>query len=113
MSDGWPSTRKRLVMNLAWFAALVAFGATLAAVLLYNPSATTANELLRLKNGMTFDEVKAILGEPKVSVRASVVQGDPETVWTYSLPASHWSVTEADYQLRFYNGELETWFPVD
>lgn len=100
-------------MNLVWFAALVAFGATLAVMVLYKPSAVTAHELSRLEKGMTFEQVKAILGEPKVSVRASIVRDDPETVWTYGLPASRWSVTEADYQLKFYQGQLETWYPLE
>ncbi|MHC4713987.1 MAG: hypothetical protein ACYTAN_12075 [Planctomycetota bacterium] len=100
-------------MNLIWFVALAAFGATLAVTVLYRPGAVTARELSRLEKGMTFERVKAILGEPKVSVRASIVRDDPETVWTYSLPASHWSVTEADYQLKFNQGQLETWYKLE
>ncbi len=100
-------------MNLVWFFALVAFGATLAVTVLYKPRAVTARELSRLEKGMTFEQVKAILGEPRVSLRASIVPDDPETVWTYALPASRWSVTEADYQLKFNQGRLETWYKLE
>jgi len=112
MGEGWPSKKRRVAMNLVWFAALAIFAATLGTVVLYEPGAVTAGELARLEKGMTFSEVKAIMGEPDMTVRASVVPGDRETVWTYSLPASHWSVTEADYQLKFYDGRLDGWYRV-
>jgi len=110
MGEGWPSKKKRLALNLTWFAAMAAFGATLAVVLLYEPDAVTAGDLERLTKGMAFHEVRAVLGEPDISLRPSVVPGDPHDVWTYSLPASRWSVTEADYQLKFYDGQLDSWY---
>jgi len=113
MSEGWPSRSKRLGMNILWFAALAVFAVTLAVIVLYEGDAVTAGELARLEKGMTFSEVKATLGEPDISLRASVVPGDRESVWTYSLPASHWSVTEADYQLKFYDGELYSWYRLE
>lgn len=113
MGEGWPTRRKYVGMNLVWFAAILAFGATLAVVLLYKPGAVSARDLARLEKGMTQPEVIAILGEPKVSVRAAVVRDDPEEVWTYSLPPSRWSVTELDWQLKFYQGELDSWWRVD
>lgn len=113
MGDGWPSRSKRLRMNLLWFAALLIFAGTLAVIVLYRGDAVTARALERLEKGMSFSDVKAILGEPDISLRASVVPGDRESVWTYSLPASHWSVTEADYQVKFYDGLFDSWYRLE
>ena len=110
MGEGWPTKRKYITMNLMWFAVIAAFAVTLAVVLLYKPGAVTAGDLDRLKQGMTPEEVLAILGEPAIGVRATIVPGDAERVWTYSLPASHWSVTKSHYQLRFADGQLDSWW---
>ncbi len=113
MGEGWPSKRKRMAMNLLWFAAIAAFGATLAVVLLYKPGAVTAAGLSRLEKGMTTEDVLSILGKPTLDLSATLVRDDPEEVWTYSLPASRWSVTKSDYQLRFYEGSLDSWWKVE
>ncbi len=100
------------MMNLAWFAAIAAFAATLAVVLLYKPKSVTAADLSRLAKGMTREEVVVVLGEPNLNLRATLVRDDPEEVWTYSLPASHWGVTKSEYQVKFYQGHLDSWWKV-
>jgi hypothetical protein len=110
MSEGWPTKKKRLAMNLTWFVAIAVFAGTIALVVLYNPRAVTTGDLQRLERGMTESEVRAILGEPTLNTRARVVRDDPETVWTYTLAPSHWSVTKVDYAVKFYNGKLDSWY---
>ena len=71
MGEGWPSRRKYVTMNVTFFAALAAFGLTVAVVLLYHSGAHTAGDLAKLQKGMTPQEVTAVLGEPRMSVRSA------------------------------------------
>ncbi len=112
MGEGWPTRKKRFTLAAAFFAGVAAFLAAFAVAALYRPGAITAHDLSRLKQGMTRDEVRAILGEPTIPVRATMTGSDREEVWIYALPYSHWSVTKADYQLKFFDGRLDTWWKV-
>ena len=113
MGEGWPSRRKYISMNVTFFAALVAFAATFAVVMLFKPGSPTAADLSRIQKGMTPAEVRAILGEPKSSLRQTLTPGDPEETWTYSLPASHWSVVNDEYQMKFYQGKFDSWWKIE
>jgi len=110
MGEGWPSRRKYISMNVTFFAALAAFAIVLIAVLLYKPGEATAADVKRLAVGMTPDEVTAILGEPNISVQSRVVPGNPEETWTYYLAGSRWSVKRQTWQLKFYHGQLDSWW---
>jgi len=112
MGQGWPTKRERITMGAAVFGGIAVFLAVFAVVVLYKPNVHTAADLKKLSAGMTMDQVKAIAGEPRISVRASAVAGDEEDVWTYALPASHWSVTKADYQVKFYKGRFENYWKI-
>jgi hypothetical protein len=112
MGDGWPSKRERITMGAAVFGGIAVFLAVFAVVVLYKPNAHTASDLKKLQAGMTMDDVKAIAGEPRIALPATTVAGAEEDVWTYALPASHWSVTKADYQVKFYKGRFENYWKV-
>ena len=110
MGEGWPSRRKYISMNVTFFAAIAAFALVFIAVMLYKPGEATVADLERLEAGMTPDEVQAILGEPKISVQNQVVPGNPEETWTYYLAKSRWSVKRQTWQLKFYHGQLDSWW---
>jgi len=88
------------------------FAVTFAMVLIFKPTAHTAGELSQLQKGMTPAEVRQILGEPKISQGSVITPNAAEETWTYSLPASRWSVTTEEYQLKFYEGTLDSWWKV-
>ena len=112
MGEGWPTRRERVTMGAAVFAGIAVFILVFAVIALYKPSAHTAGDLARLTPGMTMQEVKALLGDPHIEVRATMTPGDEEDVWTYALPAAHWSVTKADYQVKFYKGRFDMWWKI-
>ncbi len=112
MGEGWPTKRKRFLMNATFFVALVAFILTLAVVMLYKPGQPTAGDMKRLEQGMTPGEVIALLGEPRIATRATVTAGDKEEVWTYALPETHWGLVKEDYQLKFFEGRLDSWYKI-
>jgi len=112
MGEGWPSRRKYISMNVTFFAAIGAFIIAFAIVMLYRPGQPTAADLSRLAPGMTPAEVTAILGEPKMTLESKITAEKTEATWTYDLPASKWSVVTQSYQLKFYEGKLDSWWKV-
>lgn len=112
MGEGWPSKRKYITMNVTFFVALAAFAMTFAVVMIYKPNIPVVGDLDRLEKGMTRLQVTQILGPPDMSVSSTMGTGDEDLVWTYALHASHWSVTKTHYQVRFYEGKLDSWYKV-
>jgi outer membrane protein assembly factor BamE (lipoprotein component of BamABCDE complex) len=110
MSEGWVSKRKYISLNLAFFVAIAAFLATFAVTVLYKPGKPTAADLSLLQAGMTPAQVTGILGEPKINTQSYVVPGNPEETWTYYLAASRWSLKTQTWQLKFYQGRLDSWW---
>jgi hypothetical protein len=99
-------------MNVTFFAAIMAFVLAFAVVLLYKPGAPTAGDLERLQRGMTPEEVVAVLGEPRMSVRGTMIGAEREQLWTYMLTESRWGVVREEYQLKFFDGRLDSWWKV-
>lgn len=110
MSEAWPSKRKYISLNAAFFIAIASFFAVFLVTVLYKPGVPTAVDMKRLGIGMSPGEVTAILGEPKISLQSYVTPGNPEEMWTYYLPASRWSPKTQTWQLKFYDGKLDSWW---
>ena len=110
MAEGWPSKRKYITLNAAFFIAIGVFLATFAVTLLYKPGRSTVRDLSRLETGMTPLQVTGILGEPNISLQTHVTSDNTEETWTYYLPKSRWSAITQTWQLKFYNGRLDSWW---
>ena len=110
MGEGWPSKAKYRSMNITYFSLIAVFAAVLVIVILYSPSGPTLSDLNRLSRGMSPSDVKAVLGEPPLTLPSLSLAGSPEDTWTYYLPRSHWSVSRETWQLKFYEGRLDSWY---
>ena len=110
MSEGWVSKRKYISLNMAFFIAIAAFIVAFAATVVYKPGKPTASDLSRLELGMLPGQVTAILGDPNISMQSYVIPNNPEETWTYYLPAGRWSVKTQTWQVKFYNGKLDSWW---
>ena len=112
MGEGWPTRRKYITMNVTYFAALAVFILAFAVVMIYKPGRPTAGDLERLQKGTTPAAVATVLGEPYITLGETTQSGSYEETWTYHLPASHWSVTRQTYQLKFFDGQFDSWWKV-